>query len=1283
MSYIQPKSRYHILKISVAVAAGIAIIILGLHLWFVYNAKSVLRSYITEQSKGKIKLELSQLDLNLLTRHLQVHKATLISTDSVNQPITYKVTFSKLSLNVGSMLGLLIKKQLLLDSLKLYNPVIQVVQWRKDTTQGLAKEELSIPQEMGKVYNSMIDALNEFGVRRIVIDNARFSLVNKMRPGAQPVNVSNIFFDLARTPVKEGKRNVYAKGEHTIELKSTDQNITLPGGRHRLSFKSFNLHLFRQSIELDSCTVTAIATDSVKSSYKIFFKKLLLTGVDFNALSTKNLIQADSVYCEAPYFNFDLYRSDAVTKKTELPDPSKIMRELAGNMNLAFVGVKDAGIQMDIHGASKRSFYNSNKDNFEIRGLRINPDSSAPVSIARFDMVLRDYLLYNEDSSSVYSFDSLQFMNDKIVLNNFGVTSGPSAIKLRNLMEIKVPFFSLTQLDWYQLIFEQNLVAKEAVMHNPVIDYTRRRAKVPGKKIDLFTTLLNIDSMVALENISVINGQINMQLGPATSFNVQNIDFNIQSNRLLRSTNNEGLRSAIENLSFSKGILKIKDITAQLSNARFTGNNLIYADRVAISSKRNQVAATINNVNIDNLLLDDDAEAVEVDGLGWKNATVALNILPSGKSWNKGGSENFYLRNVSGNNTNISIVNKSTSIITFVNTLVASSIHKSANDPLRVEGFNITGSNLSVQAKAVQIRAASYDVSGEDASTLTGVEVAQVKGRDSMRIASPKIRFSADLNDIINNNLHFTDIQATSPFIRLHKWDTAKAMANGSVPPTIRIDKLTASEPDLLIRINRNDSMAVMKLPFSPSSLVQATGIEMSDGGMKLGSLKLNTTSATFTKAGGEILGVEDGKINMDLSDIQFSNAASKLKWGGFINELSLQNANGLQMGKSKNNLFFQNASLGNVSLSSELLPDFGQLLKKNVSAWLRIPQGQFIDSNTTLQWYNARYNNTTRSLSLDSFIYHPTQPLDTVLAKAPYQLDYITFKTGDVTIDGLDVAQYEMDSSFIAQSITITSPLLTVYRDKFPPMNPNRKDKLLPVDMIKNMNLPVAIEDINIKDGLIVYGERNGKSRKEGTFFLSNLNGKVSNIKNSNISADDSLMLQLDADLLGAAKLTLTLNESYADTLSGFLLQAQIAGTDLQFLNEVLVPLSNVKIASGTLDSLSFRAVGRSDVAFGEMKMFYNGLRIKLVKGGDPEVTTFWQHVASVLANTFIIKSRNTERTGLMYFKHLPKQSFVNYIIKTTVSGIATSVGAVRNKKYTKQYNKALKEGNTPPIKL
>jgi hypothetical protein len=44
------------------------------------------------------------------------------------------------------------------------------MQWRKDTAQVVVKDELSLPQEMGKLYNSLIQALDEFGVRRIVID---------------------------------------------------------------------------------------------------------------------------------------------------------------------------------------------------------------------------------------------------------------------------------------------------------------------------------------------------------------------------------------------------------------------------------------------------------------------------------------------------------------------------------------------------------------------------------------------------------------------------------------------------------------------------------------------------------------------------------------------------------------------------------------------------------------------------------------------------------------------------------------------------------------------------------------------------------------------------------------------------------------------------------------------------------------------------------------------------------------------------------------------------------
>ena len=199
---------------------------------------------------------------------------------------------------------------------------------------------------------------------------------------------------------------------------------------------------------------------------------------------------------------------------------------------------------------------------------------------------------------------------------------------------------------------------------------------------------------------------------------------------------------------------------------------------------------------------------------------------------------------------------------------------------------------------------------------------------------------------------------------------------------------------------------------------------------------------------------------------------------------------------------------------------------------------------------------------------------------------------------------------------------------------------------------------------------------------MLTKLNGKLENIKNYNLNDNDSLSLTLNGYLMDAAHLDISLKESYADSLSGFVLNVQIKPTPLFILNPVIVPLSNVMLTSGRLDSLSLRAVGRNDVALGEMKASYRDLRIKLVKNGNPGESTFTQKVISLLANTFLIKKNNTSRTGVIYFKKLSSQSFTNYIIKMTLSGLASSVGIKKNRRYIKEYNKQLQESGLPAIR-
>lgn len=236
---------------------------------------------------------------------------------------------------------------------------------------------------------------------------------------------------------------------------------------------------------------------------------------------------------------------------------------------------------------------------------------------------------------------------------------------------------------------------------------------------------------------------------------------------------------------------------------------------------------------------------------------------------------------------------------------------------------------------------------------------------------------------------------------------------------------------------------------------------------------------------------------------------------------------------------------------------------------------------------------------------------------------------------------------------------------------------------MIKDISLPVSLHSIQVDDGTITYTEKNGKSRKQGDLLLTQVSGTLENIKNTHLLDDDSLSLTFKASLMDSAHITLILKESYADSLSGFLLHAKATSASLSVLNPALVPLLNVKIASGLLDSMSLKAVGRQDFAWGEMKLHYHKLRIRLVKDGLSDESTFFQHVFGFLANTFVIKRNNTKRIGVIFSTHIPEQSFVNYIVQTSLSGIMSTIGIKRNRKYIKQYKQELKSGKRPVIVL
>lgn len=98
---------------------------------------------------------------------------------------------------------------------------------------------------------------------------------------------------------------------------------------------------------------------------------------------------------------------------------------------------------------------------------------------------------------------------------------------------------------------------------------------------------------------------------------------------------------------------------------------------------------------------------------------------------------------------------------------------------------------------------------------------------------------------------------------------------------------------------------------------------------------------------------------------------------------------------------------------------------------------------------------------------------------------------------------------------------------------------------------------------------------------------------------------------------------------------------------------------------------------------MHYRKLGIQLVKDENPLQCTFSQNMLSFIAITFFVRRNNTKRKGVLYYKHLREHSFVNYVVKITLSSISSSVGVKKNREYIKQYKQELKITNCRAIKL
>ncbi|MFT3676763.1 MAG: hypothetical protein QM781_12750 [Chitinophagaceae bacterium] len=541
-----------IIKIAAYTLGGLLVLLLSFHFWFINHAESLVEDMVRTQSNGKLNLKVKRFKFNWFSHKMEMDQAIFTTTDTTS-PASYRFAVKRLKMEVKAVWPIVFEKRFLINSLQLFEPDITVTKLRK-TQRDDNDSTLSLPQEMGRVYHSIQDALKVLRVEQFKIHEGKFSLVDKTRPDDIPVRITHLDFHLDNLHVDRDSAATADAGQKiffsdNVALQTRQQDILFPDGRHRLTFSNFRINTRNRLAEFDSCTIRASKGDSANSSFRIFFDKLRMTNIDFDTLYHAEVIKADSVYCINPQFRLDVDLKKP-SGPVAPPKLNELIQQLTGDLEVAFVVVENGSFDINTMREGRPSSFTSDHNNFSLQGLRIRKDAPRPLIVDRFAMAIRNYENFIRDSAFSIQFDSILINNNRISLSSFAYKD------LRdNKPDNKVSMHQLELygLSWDDLIFQQQLRAERVTLYHPVINYE----PATGKDGDLFAALAGIGKVLQLNNLQIIDGQITIRFPNQGLLKLHDASLLIQAGQLVQAKQPAQVKETVDWLRFREGSLQL------------------------------------------------------------------------------------------------------------------------------------------------------------------------------------------------------------------------------------------------------------------------------------------------------------------------------------------------------------------------------------------------------------------------------------------------------------------------------------------------------------------------------------------------------------------------------------------------------------------------------------------------------------------------------------------------------------------------------------------------------
>ena len=305
----------------------------------------------------------------------------------------------------------------------------------------------------------------------------------------------------------------------------------------------------------------------------------------------------------------------------------------------------------------------------------------------------------------------------------------------------------------------------------------------------------------------------------------------------------------------------------------------------------------------------------------------------------------------------------------------------------------------------------------------------------------------------------------------------------------------------------------------------------------------------------------------------------------------------------------------------------------------------------------NAHICYTKSNIFIKSFKLIPLYDRVTFGQKIEFQTDIAELSINKIELKDFDFDELIFNKKLNLRFIDICELKTNIYRDKRMPFNYNNFPKL-PQESVHNLKFPINIDSISIKAAKITYEEQVKKSEKPGMVFFDKMNILIKNITNDPKILKRNKLMEITSTsmLMNKGLLKAKILLPLAGKIDTFSFSGSLGQMEMQELNTITIPNASVKIDSGNVKSVSFRANANNDYAGGEMEFLYNDLDVTILKDVDEDEVKE-KKLFSFLANIIIKKNNPIAdkpiRIAELNFERNKNKGILNYIWKTVLSGI------------------------------